>query len=107
MQALETLEDFYAAIEPNEGFTNHYTLTNVKEFKMHHGIAWTADLNVKGVKVADVECDGNGGCYSYHFTDPKERTFFKLAVKLAYVGRDMVDVEEDCFINWIDKDNLR
>lgn len=103
---MSTLQDsileFYKEITPNNSETFGYELSNVKEFKMRNGIAWTGNLKLDGKKVAVVECHGDGGCYSYHFEKPVDRADFLDAVKEAYAGRTMLDVEEDCFINFLD-----
>ena len=97
-----TLEQFYAEIKPNNGVYG-YSLKIEDTLKMRGGIAWVASLMNDGRKVGVVECDGDGGCYSYHFDDKVERVLFNTAIKMAYNGRVMVDVEEDCFINWLDR----
>lgn len=99
-----TMEEFALAITPNEGFVNEYSLTNVKEFNMRGGVAWTGKIRRNDVVVGEVECNGDGGCYNYHFDDSAERKLFMQAVTDAYYMRDMVDVEEDCFINFLDLD---
>lgn len=96
------LKEFYTSITPNNNETFGYSLANVKEFKMMDGIAWQGNIKLNGKKVGIVECRGDGGCYYYHFEKPVDRADFLDAVKEAYAGRKMWDVEEDCFINFLD-----
>ena len=96
------LIEFYSAITPNNNETFGYSLANVKEFKMVYGIAWQANIKLNGKKIGEVSCDGNGGCYRYFFKNYADELQFHLMVSKAYAGRKMVDVEEDCFINFLD-----
>lgn len=105
MSDVMNVEEFYKFIEPNEGFEHGYTLTDVKEFKMRGGVAWTGTIRLNGVAVIEVEDAGNGGCYSYHFSSKEARIAWDKAVADAYYMRDMIDVEEDCFVNHLDRDN--
>ena len=96
------LVEFYSAITPNNNETFGYSLANVKEFKMSHGIAWQGNIKLNGKKIGEVSCDGNGGCYRYFFKTQRDRRNFYSDVREAYAGRKMWDVEEDCFINFLD-----
>ena len=100
-----TMADFVAEITPNEGFVNEYSLTDVTECAMRGGIAWIGTIRRNNVPVGSVECNGDGGCYSYYFEEKSERVAFNKAVADAYYMRDMIDVEEDSFINFLDLEN--
>lgn len=98
----QDLIEFYQAITPNADFVNDYSLSNIKEFKTSRGIAWKANIKRDNRKIGVVECDGNGGCYYYTFSTDRERRNFDATIRDAYAGREMVDVERDCFINFLD-----
>lgn len=98
----QSLIEFYQAITPNASYENDYSLGAVKEFEMSYGIAWKANIKRNNKKVGTVECDGNGGAYHYSFTTQNERRNFYATVREAYRDREMIDVEEDCFINFLD-----
>ena len=66
------------------------------------GIAWTGALVFQNLVAGTVECRGDGGCYYYEFTGKNMELEFAKAVKNAYAGREMWDVEEDCFVNYLD-----
>ena len=100
-------KEFEAAITPNEGFKNEWELSGVKEFKMRDGVAWTGALVWRGLVAGTVECRGDGGCYHYEFTARMTKDAFYDAVKRAYADREMIDVEEDCFVNYLDLANLK
>lgn len=99
---MNNIEEFFEAITPNEGFVNEYSLTGIKEFEIGDGVAWTGELRRNNTIVGSVECRGDGGCYSYSFKSPQDRAAFMQAVTDAYYMRDMIDVEEDCFVNFLD-----
>lgn len=103
--SIETYNEFLEAIKPNNGEDFGYSLEDVREFRMSNGIAWIGNLKLKGVTVGQVENKGNGGSHDYIFNNPQEHRAFKDAVKKAYEGRKTVDVADDCFINWLDREN--
>lgn len=96
------LDEFYQSITPNVDFENEWKLTGVKKFKMRNGIAWTGVLIFRGSIAGTVECRGDGGCYYYEFTCKLVEDSFNRAVKDAYAGRELWDVAEDCFVNYLD-----
>lgn len=98
----QQIQAFYNEIKPNNNDALGFSLSNVKEFKMLDGIAWTGNINLNGKKIGEVECDGDGGCFGYHFDNSENRVAFNTAVAKVYEGRNMIDVEADCFINWLD-----
>lgn len=98
-------KEFEEAITPNKGFKNLWELKGVKEFKLANGIAWTGALVYRGLVAGTVECRGDGGCYYYSFGSKGMELQFERDVKAAYEGREMVDVEEDCFTNYLDLAN--
>lgn len=100
-----TMQDFINEITPNEGFVNQYSLTDITECVMNDGVAWIGTIRLNNVPVGSVECHGDGGCYSYYFDASEERKNFMQAVTDAYYMRDMIDVEEDSFINFLDLEN--
>lgn len=100
-----TVEQYYEFITPNKDFKNTYSLTDITECVMRDGVAWTGTIRSNGVPVGSVECHGDGGCYSYWFENAVERQLFDAAVHFAYEGRQMIDVDPDCFINYLDEIN--
>ena len=96
------LDDFYTSITPNADFKNEWKLVGVKEFKMRNGIAWTGKLVYGDLIAGQVECKGDGGCYYYSFESKNFEIVFHKAVKEAYANRELWDVEEDCFVNYLD-----
>ena len=99
---ITSIEQYVEEITPNNKETFGYSLTNVVEHETFNGWAWVGFIRLEGKIVGEVECDGNGGCYSYQFKTPADSADFYDAVKEAYSEREMVDVEEDCFINYLD-----
>lgn len=97
-----TQAQFIEAITPNEGFEHGYSLTDITECVMRDGVAWIGTIRLNNTPVGSVECHGDGGCYSYHFDEYSDRVLFTQTVADAYYMRDMIDVEEDCFINFLD-----
>jgi hypothetical protein len=98
----DTYKSFIKEITPNDGETFDYKLTNVVELELTNGVVWYGFIRLKNRIVGEVEYNGNGGSYSYQFRKPADRADFLDAVKEAYSGRKMVDVEADCFINYLD-----
>ena len=97
-----THETYYQFIKPSN--ENHgYTLVVNDTMKTRDGVAWVGTIYRDGFLAGTVECDGHGGAYSYFFGDSAERVLFDATVVHAYLGRDMIDIPADCFINWLDR----
>lgn len=97
-----TIKQYYSEITPNDGQTYGYALIGITECVMSNCVAWIGTITKDGRPIGSVECHGDGGCYSYWFNEVIDNRNFNQAVKKAYAGREMIDVEEDCFINWLD-----
>lgn len=97
-----THETYYEFIKPNNGEQGYRLVVN-DTMKTRDGVAWVGTIYRDDYLAGTVECDGHGGAYSYFFGESAEKVLFQAAVIHAYLGRDMIDVPADCFINWLDR----
>lgn len=76
----------YTAPEPAAPF--NYCMRTTAVMEHSRGIAWTADLYARDVKIGTIEQDGNGGCDRVYFTETAYRTLWTLAVQAAFGGNE-------------------
>ena len=87
-----------------------YNVKNVKFFRGMEGQGFNSTLYRGNIKVADVDDDGNGGCFHFYYHSKKEEdtflNFLKTIPEYEYVNeigssRFVWKFDEDSFVNHI------